>query len=62
MGKDGVDISPTQTLGTQGDKTMSPLWPLQRDPRSVPVRPSDDNWSRPHDKAWESPAQAQTPT
>lgn len=43
MGKNGVDISPTQAPGVPGDKTVSQLWPFQRDRQSVPVRPSDDN-------------------
>ena len=43
MGKDGVDISPTQSPGVPGDKMVSQLWPFQRDRQSVPVRPSDDN-------------------
>ena len=42
MGKDGVDISPTQAPGVPGDETVSQLWPFQRDRRSIPVRPSDD--------------------
>lgn len=60
-GKDDVDISPARTLRVPGDVKVSPAWPNQGDPWSVPVWTFNDK----HPGLGQGmgvPKQAQTPT